>query len=304
MIAVPPIDCTAVGVLVSTNSVDWLAYNAANTYAAYVEATGYTTSTACSYAGRNWTSLQAANTAHTPGAAGSELWWSDAGPINSLAMFDTSVQTATSRTGGLEWTLKTGRVTCVGLMGLVGASVTITVRDGLAGAVIYTDTQTLQTGDGTYYAFCFEDLIQRSDVSWTGLLGSIDGHITISIASTGAAACGLCVAGKQVYLGQATYGFSMPLESRGRQYLDSLNNPVSIDRGYVRNCSGTLMSDADQFNRLLAFYSTNITEPFFWLAAPGLADLVSASGFGKISRVVPAITEGMHTTSIDIAGYR
>lgn len=305
MIAVPRFDLLAAGVLVSTNAVDWLTYNATTTYAAYVEATGYTVATACSYAGRNWLSVQAGNIAHAPGAAGSELWWSDAGPINSLAMFDTSVQTATITTGGLTVMLQVGRATVVGLMGLIGQAVTITVRDGASGPVIYTNTKTLQASDGTSYSWCFEDFLQQPDATWTGLPGSTDGHITIAITGSGTTACGLCVAGKQVDLGQATYGFSTPIENRGRDYLDALGNPVSIERGYSKTASGTLESPIASYNRLMAFYAAHRGEICLFIAAPGIDDLVSANILGAISRVVPVIQGPTQcTTSIDISGTR
>lgn len=294
MIAIPPIDCTASGVLVSTNATNLAAYAAGTTYAA--DAT-------ISYANRNWISVQASNTGHTPGT--DALWWVDDGPVNTLAMFDTSVQTSTTTTGGLTVVIKVGRSTVVGLLGLVGQNVTITVRDGLAGAVLFTDTKPLQSTNSTYYGWCFEDFVQTSDALWTSLVGSGNGHITISITGTGTTSCGLFVAGKQQDIGQAVYGFSMPFEDRGRQYLDALGNPVTVERGYSKGCSGSIVSNPGDFNRLMNFYAENINTPCLFVAAPGIADLVSASVFGKISRVVPVLSNfGQITTSLDIAGYR
>ena len=305
MIVTPPVDCTAPGVLTATNAVDWLAYNAATTYAAYVEATGYTTTTACSFAGRNWLSVQAANTAHTPGAVGAELWWSDAGPINSLAMFDTSVQTATTAVGGLEWTLEVGRFTLIGLMGLVGQSVTFTTKEGAT--TIQTETRTLQTTDGTYYGFCFEEFAQTDSAVFSGLLSSPTCSVTISIATAPAsvAACGLCVIGKQFFAGNAQYGFGNPVEDRGRHYLDNLDNPVSVERGYSKGASGALMLERTAYNRLLGFLAAHIGEPMLWVAAPDQNDLVSANVFGRYVRAVPVIESyNSITLALEISGYR
>ncbi len=294
MIAIPPIDCTAAGVLVSTTATNLAAYAAGTTYAA--DAT-------VSYTNRNWVSVQASNVGHTPGT--DTLWWVDDGPVNTLAMFDSSVQTATTATDDLTITLNVGRTTAVGLMGLVGQSVTLTVRDGLGGTVIATYTQTLRTTDGSYYSFCFEDFTQVADAAWTGLPGSVAGHITISITGVGTVSCGLCVVGKQFDIGRATYGFSMPIEDRGRSYLDALNNPVTVERGYSREASGTVINTRNNYNRLLQFFADNVNTPCLFIAAPGSTDLVSATTFGKISRVVPVISGYDEiTTSLDIAGYR
>lgn len=292
MIAIPPFDLT--GALVSTTAINLAAYAAGTTYAA--DAT-------ISYGLRNWTSVQGSNIGHTPGE--SPLWWVDAGPTNSMAMFDTSVQTATTAIADLTFTVAAGRATAVGLMGLIGQSVTLTVRDGLDGPVISTKTKTLRSTNGTYYGFCFDDFAQVQEAIWTGLTGSGNGHITISITGTETVACGLCVAGKQFYLGEAIYGFGMPIEDRGRSYLDALKNPVNVERGHSRGMSGTLTTKRVHYNRLLQFFAANINTPCLYVAAPEVADLTGATSFGKLSRAVPVIDSYSEiTTNLDIAGYR
>jgi len=294
MIVIPPIDATAPGVLSATNAIDVAAWLTGSTYAA---------DDVVSYAGRNYISVQSANTGHTPGT--DALWWLDTGPINSLAMFDTSVQTATTAVGGLEWTLSVGRFTCIGLIGLVGQSVTVTVEDGAT--LIYSETRTLQTTDGTYYGFCFEELAQTDSAVFSGLLSNPTCSVTISIATTSAAtaACGMCVIGKQIFIGNAQYGFGSPIEDRGRHYLDNLANPVNVERGYSKNASGTLVLERTAYNRLLAFLAAHIGEPMLWVAAPDQNDLVSANVFGRYVRAVPVITAyNKITLALEISGYR
>jgi len=296
MIAIPFTEVTSTSVLVATNAVDEAAWSGATTYAL---------SAVVSKNKRRWVSLQAANLNHDPEELDS-LWWTDDGPSNQWAMFDTSVQTATTHTGGLEFTLATGRVTAVGLMGLTGVqTATITVRDGLGGAVIQTETRTLASSDGTYYSFCFEDLQQMPDVTFTSLLGVASGHITVTLTGSGAVGCGLCVFGKQLSVGKATYGFNVSVENRGRDYLDRLGNPVTIERGYSRNGSGTIEADTVAFGRLIAFFSANVSTPCLWVAAPDVSDLVAATIFGKFARAAVAIQGPTHVTaSLEISGNR
>ncbi|MDP3651045.1 MAG: hypothetical protein Q8R67_05110 [Rhodoferax sp.] len=294
MIAVPPIDCTAPGVLTSTTAVDADAWDVGVAYALndVVSAGGY-----------NWTSLEGPNTGHTP--ATEPLWWTKGGVINSLAMFDTSVQTATSNTGGLSWTLSVGRFTCIGLMGLVGQSVTLDIEDGAT--LIYTETRTLASSDGTYYGFCFEAPYQTDAAVFSGLLSSPTCTVTISIATSPAAtaACGLCVIGKQFFLGDALYGFANPIEDRGRHYLDSLKNPVNVERGYSKGVSGVIVTERAAYNRLMGFLAANIGVPMLWVAAPGQNDFVSANAFGRYVSAVPVIdSHNSITLALEIAGYR
>ena len=292
MIAIPPVDCTAPGVLTATNAVNLPAWAAPTTYAADAQ---------ISYANRNWTSVQGSNVGKIPGTQ--PLWWVDAGPVNTLAMFDSSVQTATTRTGGLSWTLAVGRFTAIGLMGLKGQSVTITINDGAT--VIQTLTRTLSASTGTYYSFAFESPYQTDAVTFAGLLSSPTCTVTISIAAAAVAACGICVIGKQFFVGEAQYGFGNPIEDRGRHYLDSLGNPVNVDRGYSKGASGTVVIERIDYNRMMAFLAENIGVPMLWSAAPEQADLVGANVFGRYVRAVPLIDNfNSVTLALDIAGQR
>jgi hypothetical protein len=294
MIVIPPVDCTVAGVLTASNAVNATAWAVGTTYAANAQ---------ISHLGRNWLSVQAENVGHTPGTE--PLWWLDDGPVNTLAMFDTSVQTATTRTGGLTWTLAVGRFTAIGLMGLIGQSVTITVSDGAV--LIYTETRTLSSSEGTYYSFCFDTPYQADAATFTGLLSSPTCTVTISIATAPAsmAACGLCVIGKQFFAGDAQYGFSSPIEDRGRHYLDNLDNPVNLERGYSKNISGTLVNDRTNYNRLMTFLAAHIGEPMLWVAAPGMNDFVGANAFGRYVRATVVIeTYTQVTANVEISGYR
>jgi hypothetical protein len=296
MIVIPPIDCTAAGVLTASNAVDAAAWAAGTTYAAGV---------ITSRAGRNWLSLQATNLGKTPGAE--PLWWQDDGPINSLAMFDTSVSTATVRTGHLIFTLAPGRYTAIGFMGLIGNSIKIEIIDGAT--PIYSETRSLAASDGTFFSFCLEDMEQQQETTFHGLPGVPSSHITVTIygasPTTGATACGLCVIGKQFEIGQAEYGFSVPIEDRGRHYLDALGNPVNLERGYSKGVSGAVVTDRVNFNRLNRFFADHVGLPCLWIAAPDQNDLVSATVFGRYVRAVPVIANfSQITAALEIAGYR
>lgn len=295
MIVVPPITVTT-ALLVASNAADAPVWAAGTTYA---------DAAVVSRNGRNWLSLQAANLGKVPEEE--IAWWADNGPSNQMAAFDSSVVTATTRTGGLSFTVQCGRITAVGLMGLVGQSVTLTVRDGLGGPVVHTETRAIASSDGTFYGWCFESFLQVREAAFYGLPGTINGCLTVDIAGAGAGACavGLCVMGKQFEVGQAEYGFGMPLEDRGRHYLDAQDNPVSVERGYSKGMSGAVVAERANFNRLMAFLADNIGTPCLWVAAPGRGDLVAAIAFGRFVRAVPVIANSqMITASLEIAGNR
>lgn len=294
MIVIPPVAITP-AMLVGTNAVDAAAWAAGTTYAAAAEV---------AYNYRTYVSLQAGNVGKNP--ATEPTWWYDSAPVNSMAAFDTSVSTATTATGGLWFTLALGqRTTALGLMGLQGQSVTVTVNDGALGPEIYTSTTNLARSDGTFYGFCFEDFAQTSDLNLTGLPSTTNAHVTVEVDGDGTTACGLCVLGKQFEIGQAEMGLGMPLEDRGRHYLDTLGNPVNVERGHSKGMTCTLHTELSSYNRVMALLAQTVGQPCMWIAAPGRGDLLSAAAFGRFVRATPVIQNSQYmTTSLEIAGNR
>lgn len=235
--------------------------------------------------------------------------WTDIGPSNKYAMLDTSPQTKTVVTGPgavtLNFTISSYRANTIALLGLTGTDIIVSVTDGTNPQPIWQETRKLTQSNGTYYGFCFDPFSTVQELVFTGFPSPASQNLTVSLSGTYKVSVGMCVIGKSVDIGAAQYGFSLNFEDRGRSYLDSLGNPVQIDRGYSKGCSGTLTSTRDRFATLMQFYSDNISTPCLWVAAPDQADLVAATVFGKISRVTPAIANhDQITTNIEISGFR
>lgn len=293
MIAYLPIAINTTALRVTTNAADAAAWAAGTTYA--LEAT-------VTYGQREYTSLQAGNIGKTPDAE--PLWWFDAGPANSWAMFDDSVQTATTRADGLSVTIAPGRVNSLALLGMTGASVTVTVRDGSGGPVIYSRTETLETTNGTYYGWFFEPWVARRDLFLTDLPATPAAHITIAVSGA-TAAIGLCAAGRAVDIGIAQRGFALQIEDRGRQWVDALGNPQSLDRGYSKRASGVVLVPRGGYNRTVDWLASIVGQNCVWVAAPGTRDLTSAIVYGRFSRAAVLADSPVSTTlQIEISGTR
>ena len=103
-------------------------------YAAYSAATNYAVGNRCIYNHVIYETVQTPNTAHQPDIF--PLYWAAVSPSNRWAMFDTEISTQTVAASSLSVVIKPGYVNSLALFGLLGDSLTITVRDGLAGAVV------------------------------------------------------------------------------------------------------------------------------------------------------------------------
>lgn len=234
------------------------------------------------------------------------LYWLPLGVAPRWAMFDDSVQTSTSTTGTLNFTIvPKQRVSSVVLMGLIGLSVTVNVRDGAAGPVLFTETRPLRTSQGTYYSFCFDPVDQVSDASWFGLPASANARIEISIEPAGVAACGLCKVGREQYIGDAEYGADVSTEQRGKDFLDKQGNPVASDRGFSRTLTCLLMINQTEFNRINRLFEAQVQAPAVWVVAPGLSSYDSAIVYGRYQRAVRVMAGPTHiTVSLEVAGAR
>jgi hypothetical protein len=235
----------------------------------------------------------------------SPTYWTNTGPVNSMAMFDTAVTTSTTAVGGLRFKVSAGRFTSIGFMGIVGTTITITIREGAGGSTIYTESRLLVSSADNFYGFVFEDLLQTKEAYFYNLPSSPNAEIEVVISGIGTVECGLCVMGNQFYIGQAQYNFSLAVEDRGRHYLDKYNNPVSIERGYSKGIQCNIVSTTKEFNRLVNFFAENIGVLCLWIATPDQSDYISTTTFGRYTRAVPVIVgPSQITAALDIAGNR
>ena len=165
------------GMLVSTTATEtYSAWNAATAYILGDTVLRTTTE-------RLYERIVAGTTATAPESDAAN--WLDIGPSNKWAMFDSSVSTQTTRASSLTVVVKPGYVNSVAFFGLAGGTITVTERDSLAGAIVYTATRTL---DGAvlldWYNYFFEPTDQLAEAVFSDVPPYIDGHLTIEVTGT------------------------------------------------------------------------------------------------------------------------
>ena len=192
--------------------------------------------------------------------------WLDIAPSNKWAMFDGEISTATTRTTSLTVVLKPGYVNSLGLFGLVGSSIDVTVRDALAGAIVYTHSQTL---DGTiiadWYQYFFEPVVQLAEVVLTDLPPYGDAHITVVLTGTGTVECGICLVGTFYTLGETQYGASVGIIDYSRKETDAFGVTTFVRRAYSKRMSARLMLDNVQMNKVQRVLADLRATPCAWI---------------------------------------
>lgn len=255
MKVIKPITFTE-SMLVSTNAVESNAnYNAGTTYAK---------DAIVNYGTHLYQSLVNSNIGHTPST--SPLYWLDIGPNNIHAMFDNQVSTSTVSTTPLTVVFKPGIFNSLAFFGLVGNSLTITVRDGTGGTVIYTKTFSL---DGTiisdWYQYYFEPFVQRGEAVMSDIPPYTNAEVTVSLSGSGNVAIGLCSFGTFYELGNAEYGASAGITDYSRKDTDDFGVTTFVQRAYSKRMSARLMFDNAQLNKVQRILADIRATPCVWI---------------------------------------
>lgn len=179
---------------------------------------------------RVYRSLQGSNLNNTPES--SPTWWSDVGPTNRWAMFDSQVSTATVRTSPLIVELTpTTRCNAIGLFGLVGASLQVEVFDGATR--VYNRTVALldQQPPTDWWEYFYAPIVQRTAVVLNDLVPFGGARVKITITATsGQVRCGALSLGLTRNLGDSLFGVSTGIKDYSVKNYDPLTEAISLSR--------------------------------------------------------------------------
>lgn len=267
--------------LVSSNAAEteYPAWAVGTTYS--VVASGGTPGDRVIYQHKIYENIQAPNLGHAPDA--DPLYWTPIGPTNRWAMLDGEISTQTVLASPLTVVVKPGFVNSIGLFGLVGQTLTVTVRNGLAGPVVYTATRTL---DGTiiadWYQYFFEPSVQLGAVVLTDLPPYTDAHITVSLSGTGNVACGVLTCGSAYDLGGTQFGATSSITDYSKK-TTSATGSTSFSKGkFSKRISARTELDNGQLNKVQNILEDLRATPAIFLGTDVSGfELLTAFGFYK-----------------------
>lgn len=264
--------------------------NAVNADADYAAGTTYADGGKATYSGRIWLSLQAANTGHEPGAAGSEAWWSDAGPSNQWAMFDDEVGTVTARADNITTTVSPLNADNIALLNVQAGEVTVTsVYDG---GEVYRKTVSLWDSSliADWAEYFFNPPEFRSEAVFLGLPPVPGQAVTITIAFPGdTAQCGLAVLGKEVDVGLEKYGLNRSGIDYSNVTFDEFGKASITRRAYVRKVTTQTLINNGELDRITRRLDALASVPVVVLSGQPCFD--------------STIVYGLMSYSVDIAMY-
>lgn len=268
--------------LISSNvaEADYPTYNSGTTYAAgdkVIVTTGEH---------RIYESLQAANTNHAP--IDSPLWWLDLGPTTRWAMFDSIVSTQTSNSGAISIVLQPGGINSIGLMEVVGSSVTVELVDPANASTVYSRTESLQISNAyNFYTHVFEPFAYKKHLIFTDIPTYANGllHVTITAVNGGIAKCGVCAVGLARYLGELQYKPTASITDYSSKKTDDFGNTTLVKRAYSKRLSCVLVVDNPIIDEVFRVLSTLRSEPLAWYGSE-LFEATIVFGYYKDFNVV------------------
>lgn len=186
-------------------------------------------------------SLQNANTGHDPIAEpATPVWWLDMGAVNRWAMFDTLVNSQTTNANSIAVVVTPAeRVDSVILLNVSAATVDITMTDAVDGEV-FSESYSMTSDSGIidWYAYFFEPIIRKSDLSVTGMPPYINAAIAITLTDTGdTAACGECLIGLSRNIGVLVYGAKVGIRDYSVKTQDDFGNYTILERAFSKRGS-------------------------------------------------------------------
>lgn len=275
--------------------------SAVEVYAAYSAATAYALNAYCLSADRIWKCIQGPSTGNAPET--SPLYWINTGPSNRWAMFDGKISTQTAQASPLAVVVKPSYINSLSLFGLEGATLDVTVRNGLAGPVEYIKSISL---DGTiladWYQYFFEPSVQLGEVVLTDLPPYGDAHLTVTISGPGIVKCGHFAVGTFYDLGGTNYGVSIGIIDYSRKDT-SASGATTLDvRDFANRMAAEVSFANGQINKVHRVLSSLRATPCVYIGTdvPGYEPLTVFGFFRDFNIIVPNPSQSL--CSIEIEG--
>lgn len=247
-------------------------------------------------------SLQASNTNHDPTT--SPTWWADQGSTNRWKMFDEIVSTQTSRTSPITVVIDCGRINSLALVNLSATSANVVITDTVDSSVVYDKTIDLvEYPAPDWYSYFYSPFSAKTAAVFSDIPPFSTARATITITNTaGNAACGICVMGMLLYLGDSDYGStSVRNIDYSRKDVDEFGNYVITKRRFaklIKTVLNTSSTRTDYINRVLSEYRST---PVMWIGdTSGTFDSLIVYGFYKdFETVLTDYTESTCTLEIE-----
>lgn len=215
-------------------------------YVAYSGASTYSLGdrVADSVAHKVYESVQNANTGHT---LTDTDWWVELDATNYWAMFDNKTGTTSEWFGELTYTFEfSSRIDTLAILNVVGASVNLTILDGVT-EVFNEDSSLVSTyGISTWWDYFFDPIEYRAEKVWEDLPNISNPTVILTLTGPSSVSIGQFVVGIAKNLGVTQYGAKRRITDFSRKKVDDFGNWSLLERGFSK--AGSFPVDVEHGN--------------------------------------------------------
>lgn len=293
MRVIKPINYVPATHLVSTTAVE--------SVATYDPLLNYNLDEQVFYEGYIYTCISHPNTGNTPSTDSS--FWVRVGPSNATAMFDNQVSTATVSSSPLTVVMTPGLFNSLGIFGLNGSSISITITDGAGGPVVYSRTIQLTTTVITdWYSYFFEPSTQLGEVVVTDIPPYSNSRMTITLSGSGQVSIGTLVFGNQLVIGKTEYGANVGIIDYSRKETDEFGTTTFVRRAFSKRLNANVYLENSQLNAVQRTLADLRATPCVWIGSddPTYAPLLVYGFFKEFS--IDIAYPGHSYCSLEIEG--
>lgn len=187
------------------------------------------------YNHRVYESLVNPNTGLQPDVSPTQ--WLDLGATNKFRMFDEVVDQQTINPGSVSVTLNVGQVVnSLSAQNLDADNITVSVISPTEG-LVYQRSIPLQDNTAVvdWYSYYFETIVRKRDITLIDLPNYVNASIGVTIsASSGNAAIGELIVGRQKMQGITLMGTSVSIRDYSRKEVDQFGNFIIVPRRFAK----------------------------------------------------------------------
>jgi hypothetical protein len=201
--------------------------------------------------------------------------WVDNGPTRRWAPFDNYVSTGASGATSITYVLQTGYANALALYGLVGSSVTLSIKDSPTGTVIFNKTYSLFESAPNWYEYFFveQKSLAKLVISELPIRPNATMTITVSAATGAAVGVGMIVPGDYQSLmgdssgfGGTNYGASAEPVTYSYINTDEYGKTTIVRRHAATSMRATITLPRAQADAALAILQQVLDVPVAYVA--------------------------------------
>lgn len=199
--------------------------------------------------------------------------WLDVGPANRWAVFDSQVNTATTASTSLTFTIAPGFCNSIAVFGIYDAyKARVTVKTSAGGSQVYDsgDMQLDATIITDWYEYFFELGVPKPDFVLTNLPPYFNAHITITLTGLPGAQvrCGVILAGNAYELGATQFGAKASIIDYSVKETDNFGETLFVKRPYSKRLEVELELPNTRLNKIQYILAELRATPCAWLGVP------------------------------------